>query len=177
MTFSSSEKALDDVLDERLAAEQLELLRQLAAETGAGAGGRDDDERWRHHTAMMSCSLCFSTDGHFVDVLVGQLLDLGLGALLVVLGDLVSLSIFLSLSLPSRRTWRMAVRDSSAMTCAFFTSSLRRSSVSTGIGTRMTLPSDAGLRPRSELRMAFSMATDHRLVPRLDDDAARAPGP
>jgi hypothetical protein len=42
--------------------------------------------------------------------------------------------------------------------CTSFDSSLRRSSVSGGIGMRMTLPSLAGLRPRFELRMAFSMA-------------------
>ena len=36
-------------------------------------------------------------------------------------------------------------------------SSLRRSSVSAGIGTRITSPDVAGLRPRSESRIAFSI--------------------
>ena len=36
--------------------------------------------------------------------------------------------------------------------------SRRRSSVSAGIGTRITSPADAGLSPRSESRIAFSIA-------------------
>jgi hypothetical protein len=39
-----------------------------------------------------------------------------------------------------------------------FTSSLRRSSVSSGIGTRMVSPEVAGLRPRSASRIALSTA-------------------
>ncbi len=44
------------------------------------------------------------------------------------------------------------------MLLATFTISLRRSSVSWGITTRMMLPSLVGLTPRSELRIAVSIA-------------------
>ena len=79
------------------------------------------------------------------------------GRVLVVLADLLSLCIFLSLSLPSRRTWRMAFARPRRV-LRLLTSSLRRSSVSGGMGMRITLPSVEGFRPRSELRIAFSTA-------------------
>ena len=41
---------------------------------------------------------------------------------------------------------------------AFLTISLRRSSVGEGTGTRTTRPSELGFRPRSLLRIAFSMS-------------------
>src|SRR5712692_1464863 len=58
----------------------------------------------------------------------------------------------------SRRMLRMWTRTSSAIFFACFTSSLRRSSVSGGIGRRMSLPSLVGVRQRSEARIAFSMS-------------------
>ena len=57
----------------------------------------------------------------------------------------------------SRRTLRTAMRPSSARRCTSFTRSLRRSSVSAGMGSLMTVPSLLGLRPRSDSMIAFSM--------------------
>jgi hypothetical protein len=51
----------------------------------------------------------------------------------------------------------MLVRESSARCLASYTYSLRRSWVSCGKARRMTWPSFAGLMPRSELRIAFSI--------------------
>src|SRR5438132_1418223 len=65
---------------------------------------------------------------------------------------------FLISSCTSRRMLRMWTRTSSAIFFACFASSLRRSSVSGGIGRRMSLPSFVGVRPRSEARIAFSMS-------------------
>src|SRR5712664_488366 len=71
-------------------------------------------------------------------------------------------SFFLSASLrwwiASRRRLRTATRAFSASCRTTLISSLRRSSVSTGIGTRTVSPAAAGLRPRSESRIAFSIA-------------------
>src|SRR3954471_4846240 len=57
----------------------------------------------------------------------------------------------------SRRISRTATRCSSARPRTTFTSSLRRSSVSCGIGSRMILPSFDGVRPRSDSWIAFSI--------------------
>ena len=57
----------------------------------------------------------------------------------------------------SRRTLRTATRPSSASRWTSFTRSRRRSSVSAGIGSRITLPSLLGLSPRSLSMIAFSM--------------------
>src|SRR5437879_4839828 len=65
---------------------------------------------------------------------------------------------FLISSSTSRRMLRMWTLTSSAIFFASFTSSLRRSSVSGGIGRRTSLPSFVGVRPRSEARIAFSMS-------------------
>src|SRR5437588_126637 len=65
---------------------------------------------------------------------------------------------FLISSSTSRRMLRLWTRTSSAIFFASFTSSLRRSSVSGGIGRRTSLPSFVGVRPRSEARIAFSMS-------------------
>src|SRR6185437_2164457 len=67
-----------------------------------------------------------------------------------------SFSSFLMTSMASRRTWRTATRAVSAYLCATFTSSLRRSSLSSGIRSRMVCPSVAGDRPRFEFTIAFS---------------------
>src|SRR5688500_844614 len=64
----------------------------------------------------------------------------------------------LTSSLASLRTWRTATRPSSASLCSIFTYSLRRSSVSAGIGTRTIVPSLDGFSPRSDSRIAFSMS-------------------
>ena len=53
---------------------------------------------------------------------------------------------------------RAAVLWFSSTVCRCLTRSRRRSSVSGGMGTRMSLPSLAGLKPSSAARMAFSMA-------------------
>ena len=58
----------------------------------------------------------------------------------------------------SRRTLRTATLPCSAMPCTTFTSSLRRSSVSSGIESRITWPSFEGVRPTSDSRIAFSIA-------------------
>ena len=53
---------------------------------------------------------------------------------------------------------RTATRALSASLCTTLIRSLRRSSVSAGIGTRTVSPIVAGLSPRSESRIAFSTA-------------------
>ena len=53
---------------------------------------------------------------------------------------------------------RTALRASSAILWTWRESSLRRSSVSGGTGMRTTLPSLFGFSPRSDARIAFSMA-------------------
>ncbi len=57
----------------------------------------------------------------------------------------------------SRRTLRTATRPSSAMWRVILTYSLRRSSVSCGIGSRIILPSLDGVRPRSDSMIARSI--------------------
>src|SRR5581483_5773959 len=57
----------------------------------------------------------------------------------------------------SRRTFRTATRPSSAYCFVSLTSSLRRSSVSCGIGRRISLPSFEGWRPRSDSMIVFSI--------------------
>ncbi len=85
-----------------------------------------------------------------------QLVDLGdrrIGRLLHVAGEarvsssLISWSFssFLSRSIPSRRTWRTATRAASAYLCATFTSSLRRSWLSSGMRRRMHLAFGRGV--------------------------------
>src|SRR5271166_33568 len=58
----------------------------------------------------------------------------------------------------SRRTLRIATRPSSARLRTTLTSSRRRSSVSSGIARRTTLPSLEGFRPTSDSLIAFSIA-------------------
>ena len=70
----------------------------------------------------------------------------------------LSLANFFSTSLPSRRTLRMAVRCSSSTRFRCLQTSRRRSSVMGGTGTRMSLPSVCGLRPRSAACSAFSIS-------------------
>ena len=78
-----------------------------------------------------------------LDVLVGELLDVLLGARLVVLGDVLEL---LDLATASRcGACRTATRPSSASLCTTLTSSLRRSSESAGSGTRIRLPCVDGI--------------------------------
>ena len=101
------------------------------------------------------------------DRLVGQLLDLGVEALVLVLADLVLLLVGLESSMPSRRTLRTAILAFSAYWWASLASSLRRSSVRSGIGRRMFWPSMIGLMPRPALRIAFSTAPTFDAVPDL----------
>src|SRR6185437_4824804 len=63
----------------------------------------------------------------------------------------------------ARRRLRMATFPSSALCRTTLTSSFRRSSVSGGKERRMTVPSLAGLMPRSEVKMAFSTADSELL--------------
>ena len=58
----------------------------------------------------------------------------------------------------SRRTLRTAILPSSATPWTTLTISRRRSSVSSGICRRMTLPSLLGVSPTSDSRIAFSIA-------------------
>ena len=60
--------------------------------------------------------------------------------------------------MPSRRTLRTATRACSEYLLAILVISTRRSSDSAGMGTRINWPSDAGLRPNSAVRIAFSTA-------------------
>src|SRR2546422_3519285 len=57
-----------------------------------------------------------------------------------------------------RRSVRTSTRPSSTFLCSCFTSSLRRSSLRAGMFRRMTAPSLLGVSPRSEPRIAFSIA-------------------
>src|SRR5439155_1228248 len=85
-------------------------------------------------------------------------------------------SVFLIRLVASVRAWRTATRPSSANLWMTLTSSLRRSSVSEGMGMRMMLPSLAGVRPRSDARIAFSTAL-RRLLPHGRTLAAPEPDP
>ena len=85
-----------------------------------------------------------------------------------------SLSSFFSRSFASRRTWRTALRPSSAYLCTSRDSSLRRSSVSAGIGIRMTLPSlTPGSAEVGSSESPCSMAPMQRRIERLRDDQRR----
>jgi hypothetical protein len=68
----------------------------------------------------------------------------------------LSFASFFSCSFASRRTLRTAILAASPSLCTTLMSSLRRSSVNGGIGTRIRSPDVAGLRPRSASRIAFS---------------------
>ena len=61
-------------------------------------------------------------------------------------------------SFPSLRIFRIAVLWSSSVLFSCFTTSLRRSSVIAGIGTRITFPSVIGFSPVPDVRIAFSIA-------------------
>src|SRR6266436_2281642 len=71
-----------------------------------------------------------------------------------------SFSLWSSFSMPiaSWRCWRTDTRNSSAVFFTCFTRSLRRCSVSSGIGMRMILPSFTGVRPRSDWKIARSIS-------------------
>ena len=64
---------------------------------------------------------------------------------------------FLNASFASRRMLRTATLAASPFFLTSLTSSLRRSSVSSGNTRRITLPSLLGFNPRSEVRIAFSI--------------------
>ncbi len=69
-----------------------------------------------------------------------------------------SLSMSLSSFITSRRTLRTATRAFSASCRTTLVRSRRRSSVSGGIGTRITVPAVFGISPRSDFMIAFSIA-------------------
>ena len=93
---------------------------------------------------MISSSLCLHSSLILRDVVIGQLLNFGQAAFSSSSEIVFSLSAFLSLSFSSRRMLRTAVLCSSAISLTTFASCLRRSSVSGGIGMRISLPSLAG---------------------------------
>ena len=78
-----------------------------------------------------------------------------------------------SSSIALRRMLRTETLASSPLDLACLTRSRRRSSVSCGMATRMTLPSLVGLTPRSELRMAFSILPQLALLVGLDHHEPR----
>jgi hypothetical protein len=107
------------------------------------------------------------------DVLVGDLLDVGFGALLVVLGGQLVLDQLLDRSLASRRRLRMAIlafRLRCAPAWSFPCGALRSSA---GIGTRIRSP----MRGRVQAQVAFADGLldlgAHALFPGLDADRAR----
>ena len=63
----------------------------------------------------------------------------------------------------SRRMLRIAIRPSSATPWTTRTMSLRRSSLSSGICSRITLPSLFGVSPTSDSMIAFSIALSELL--------------
>src|SRR6185437_15841721 len=69
-----------------------------------------------------------------------------------------SFSMSLTSLITSRRTLRTATRAFSASCRSTLVISRRRSSVRAGIGMRITVPAVIGVRPRSDLKMAFSIA-------------------
>ena len=92
------------------------------------------------------------------DVAVGGALELLLGAADLVLARLAVLAMRCSSSIALRRMLRMVTLASSPLPRATLTISRRRSSDSCGMTTRMILPSLLGFSPRSESRIAFSIA-------------------
>ena len=70
----------------------------------------------------------------------------------------VDFSIFFKVSFASRRTLRTATFAASPFFLMSFTNSLRLSSVSSGNTRRMLVPSFVGVIPRSDARIAFSIA-------------------
>jgi hypothetical protein len=103
------------------------------------------------------------------DVLVGELLHLVLADAHLGLGEPSAFSILSMASLVERRILRMATRPSSIRLRTCLDSSSRRSSVSDGISRRMMLPSLVGIRPSSEVMIAFSIAEraflSHGVIP------------
>jgi hypothetical protein len=106
--------------------------------------------------AIRSVSLAASTLS-ISAMAVGELLDIGLRVPLVVLCHRVVLQQFLQVVVRVAADVTHGDAASSASWRTTLISSLRRSSVSAGIGTRMISPDVAGLRPRSESRIAFSI--------------------
>ena len=128
-----------------------------------------------HQTAMISSSLVFSILSTRSTYSLRQRLDLLGRVSTVVLGDAPSPSRAPSASRARRGGGCAPRRGSPRPACGTcFTRSRRRSSVSGGIGTRMSLPSFCGLSPRSDAWIAFSMSPIDALVERLDDQQASA---
>src|SRR5262245_11495942 len=141
-----------DVLRQRLLTDGLEEGRLFGRD---GTGRRDS--RIGGQNSRISCSFFFRSSSTFcVDRSVSFWSS-------VSLRRSSSSEIFLSLrralifSLASRRTFRIATRASSASLPTDLASCLRRSSFSGGIVRRMSLPSLAGVRPRSDFWMACSI--------------------
>ena len=125
-------------------------------------GGGSGSAQWRARSWSDLKDLLVLLRQHVVDVLdrlIGERLDVVLQlALLVLARCLPSFSFFLRLSSPSRRTLRTETRAASAYFAATRVSSRRRSSLRSGIGTRMVWPSVCGLRPSPASRIALSAA-------------------
>ena len=140
----------------------VEPALEAAGERAGAATEREGRGRARGRsspqTSMISASFFFRTSSISLDVLVRELLDLGERVLLVVLADLVVLQQLLQVLVGVAA--HVADRDPALLgvLVGCFTRFLRRSSVSGGTGMRMILPSFWGLRSRSDVRIAFSIA-------------------
>eukprot|EP01139_Manchomonas_bermudensis_P005822 Amastigsp_a175776_3.p1 type:complete len:251 gc:universal Amastigsp_a175776_3:890-138(-) len=124
---------------------------------GAGGGHVSNQRRGADQTAMMSCSLAAtslstSAMNRSVDFCTSSCARRSSSS-----EASLSLTSFLTPSLASRRRLRIATLACSPSARTTLVSSLRRSSVMAGMGTRIRSPWVAGLRPRSESRMAFSI--------------------
>src|SRR5690606_21342274 len=121
-----------------------------------GLGGRKC--RRCHQTAINSCSLALTTSSTFLmPSSVSFWISVSLRA-----ASSSEMSFSLSSSLTwwfaSRRMLRIATLAFSPSPCTCLDSSLRRSSVRAGRLIRITVPAVFGVRPRSELMVAFSAA-------------------
>ena len=85
----------------------------------------------------------------------------------------LSFSSFFRCSFASRRTLRTATRASSASWRTTLISSLRRSSVSAGIGTRIRSPRRRRIEAEVGIADRLLDHRDHLLLPRLHGDRAR----
>src|SRR5580658_1070570 len=116
------------------------------------------DLRLRHHTCMTSFSLAASSESISATCLSVSFCTSCSARRSSSCETCFSLSWCLMSFMTSRRTLRTATRAFSASWRSTLVISRRRSSVSGGIGMRTTVPAVCGVRPRSDLKMAFSIA-------------------
>ena len=101
-------------------------------------------------------ALCIHCRINFFDIFICALLDFLLKFFDLILRYILFCK-FLKCIIASRRMLRTATLAASPFFLTSLTSSLRRSSVSSGNTRRITLPSLLGFNPRSEVRIAFSI--------------------